>query len=511
MGNWNVDYWPWGGVKICLDEQETKNVFSSADAATTITSALGAIPPPVSIAAAVVGLYIGLEKSAAEAADQGGGVCFELPWVAIYPAENPLLVIPSSNGSPSPPFQGNKQQHVNYAGSDGKVHELWFSDTGGWSHNILSDIAHGGADSQTSLPASGSAVDGFATWWNKQQHVNYIGKDGKVHELWFSDNGGWSHNVLSDAAPGANGQTSLPVAGSPLDGYTTLWNNQQHVNYIGNDGKVHELWFSDNGGWSHNVLSDAAPGANGQISLPVSGSPLDGFETPWNKQQHVNYIGKDGKVHELWFSDNGGWSHNVLSDAAHGANGETSLPVAGSPLDGFFTPWNSQQHVNYIGKDGKVHELWFSDNGGWSHNVLSDAAPGANGQTSLPVAGSPLDGYVTPWNNQQHVNYVGRDGKVHELWFSDNGGWSHNILSDAAPGANGQTSVPLAGSPLDGFFTPWNNQQHVNYIGRDGKVHELWFSDNGGWSHNVLSDAAPGADSTGDLPAPMGYIDGYIT
>ncbi len=54
MGNWNDDYWPWGGVKFCLDEQETKNVFASANAATTITSALGVIPPPVLIAADVI-------------------------------------------------------------------------------------------------------------------------------------------------------------------------------------------------------------------------------------------------------------------------------------------------------------------------------------------------------------------------------------------------------------------------------------------------------------------------
>ena len=67
------------------------------------------------------------------------------------------------------------------------------------------------------------------------------------------------------------------------------------------------------------------------------------------------------------------------------------LPAPGSPLDGFGTPWNNQQHVNSIGQDGKVHELWYSDSGGWQHNTLSDLA-GANG--FLPAPGSRSDGYM---------------------------------------------------------------------------------------------------------------------
>jgi hypothetical protein len=39
----------------------------------------------------------------------------------------------------------------------------------------------------------------------------YVGLDWKIHELWHSDSGGWRHNVLSDLA-GANDPNSLAMS-----------------------------------------------------------------------------------------------------------------------------------------------------------------------------------------------------------------------------------------------------------------------------------------------------------
>ncbi|HXW70369.1 MAG TPA: hypothetical protein VEK34_02835, partial [Methylocella sp.] len=81
-----------------------------------------------------------------------------------------------------------------------------------------------------------------------------------------------------------------------------------------------------------------------------------------------------------------------------------------------------------------------------------------------PAPGSALDGYQTSFNNQQHVNYIGTDGHVHELVYTSH--WGHTDLT-AAAGA----PAAAAGSALDGYQTSFNNQQHVNYIGTDGHVH----------------------------------------
>jgi len=342
---------------------------------------------------------------------------------------------PAATGSALDGYQTTSpnQQHVNYIGTDGHIHELWYANT--WTHNDLTKAT--GAP----LAAPGSPLDGYAS--PNQQHVNYIGIDGHIHELWYGTQ--WAHNDLTEAAGGAP-----PAApGSGLDGYVTASPNQQHVNYIGTDGHVHELWYGTQ--WAHNDLTAAAGGA----PPAVLDSTLDGYVTASPNQQHVNYIGTDGHVHELWYGTQ--WSHNDLTVAA-GA----PLAALDSTLDGYVTTSPNQQHVNYIGTDNHVHELWYETE--WSHNDLT-AAAGAPDAAS----GSPLDGYTSP--KQQHVNFIGVDRHVHELWYETE--WSHNDLT-AATGAG---VVDFAGrkSSLDGYETTYSNQQHVNYVGTNNHVFELWY------------------------------------
>lgn len=99
------------------------------------------------------------------------------------------------------------------------------------------------------------------------------------------------------------------------------------------------------------------------------------------------------------------------------------------------------------------------------------------GPSLTTAANTPIDGYATTFNDQQHVNFIGSDGHVHELVYSDH--WGHTDLTQAAKAPN-----PAPGSPLDGYQTTFNNQQHVNYIGTDGHVHELVYTDH--WRHTDL-------------------------
>jgi hypothetical protein len=85
----------------------------------------------------------------------------------------------------------------------------------------------------------------------------------------------------------------------------------------------------------------------------------------------------------------------------------------------------------------------------------------------VPIAGRHLP-YSTAFNQQQHVNYMGTDTHVHELFFIE--AWQHNDLTV-------QSSAPAIrpATPLAGYATSFNQQQHVIYIGADNHVHELWF------------------------------------
>ena len=337
----------------------------------------------------------------------------------------------------------NNQQHVNFIGTDNHVHELFYDNQ--WHHNDLTLLA--------SAPpvGSGAHIDGYQTEFNNQQHVNFIGTDNHVHELYYV--GAWKHNDLTALA-------GAPAAapGSAIDGYETAFNQQQHVNYLDPGGHVHELYFD--GAWHHNDLTalTGAPAA-------VAGSAIDGYDTTFNNQQHINFMDGNGHVHELYFDS--AWHHNDLTALA-------GAPAAarGSAIDGYQTGSNSQQHVNFMDANGHVHELYYS--GSWKHNDLTAIvnAPAA-------AAGSAMDGYATTFNNQQHINYLDRNGHVHELYYDN--AWHHNDLTQLA---NAPAAQP--GSPVDGYQTAFNNQQHINFLGSDNHVHELFYDNQ--WHHNNLTD-----------------------
>jgi len=216
---------------------------------------------------------------------------------------------------------------------------------------------------------------------------------------------------------------------------------------------VHELMFD--GGWHHADLSVLAGAAD---ALPRAGTPLAGFATEFTGQQHVFYIDPGGLIHELMFGDS--WVHANLTVVSGAAN---SPAVAGSRLAAYVTGFNQQQHVVYLSLENHVHELMFD--GAWHHQDITAAA----GATAfLPVAGSALDGYSTEFNQQQHVNYIGTDTHVHELFFDSM--WKHNDLTV-------QSGAPAirAGTPLVGYATSFNGQEHVIYIDASNRVEEIWF------------------------------------
>ena len=119
-----------------------------------------------------------------------------------------------------------------------------------------------------------------------------------------------------------------------------------------------------------------------------------------------------------------------------------------------------------------------------AHDLTKDA-PGA----PAAAPGSALTGYVSVNPNQQHVNYLTMDGHVHELVYDN--GWHHRDLTKDA-------GAPLAapGSALHGYMSFNPNQQHVNYLGEDGRVYELVY-DNGWSPHDLTSDAGATVNAAG--------------
>jgi hypothetical protein len=334
-------------------------------------------------------------------------------------------------------FNQQDTQHVDYAGGDGHIHELWW-DSNGWYHNDLTNASGAPALSGESR-ANGPGGYMFAA--QGTQHVVFVGEEnesgGHIHELWWNNNG-WHHHDLSDA-------TAAPLSiNVPPGGYVFDSQGTQHVDYVGNDSHIHELWW-DEDGWHHHDLTKAS-GAPAAASQSPAGYASFGGNT-----QHVNYLGTDGFIHELkWKSGN--WKHTNLS-------GLTGAPASLIAPSAYAFAIGDTHHVNYIGIDGHIHELWFDGSWHWDDlSIATGAAPGSG----------VLCAYPFPVTCTRHLAFTNAEGRIHHLWW-DAGVWHHEDLSN--------TGAPLSDfAPLSGYAFNSRRTQHVIYAEiEDLHVYELWW------------------------------------
>ena len=351
----------------------------------------------------------------------------------------------------------DSSQHVNFVGTDGHVRELYIHPGANWVNNDLTAFSGGGV-----LPKAGTALTGY--WGSdNSQHVNFIGSDGHVRELYIHPGANWVNNDLTLLS----GSGVLPAAGSALTAY---WgsDSSQHVLYIGTDGHVHELYIHPGANWVNNDLTALSGGG----TVPARGSALHGY---WgsDSSQHVNFVGTDGHVHELYIHPGANWVNNDLTALAGGG----VLPLEATALTGYWGSDNSQ-HVNFVGTDGHVHELYIHPSANWVNNDLTALSGGG----VLPLAGTALTGY---WgsDSSQHVNFVGTDRHVHELYIHPGSSWVNNDLT----AFSGNGVAPTGGSVLHAYWGS-DSSQHVNFVGTDGHVHELYIHPGASWSNNDLTD-----------------------
>ncbi|MFG2753180.1 hypothetical protein [Streptomyces xanthophaeus] len=341
-----------------------------------------------------------------------------------------LMNIPKASGIPTGYAQPS-HQHVNYVGTDGDLHELWWNGT--WHYNNLSVSSGAVGDDRPQGTVYGHAHPN-GVW----QHVYYKGLDNWAHEL-FWDGGSWHHLNLSHHLGAQFGPDG------PCHSHFNPVLQSHNVYFVGS-GMVHELWWHADHGWHTRNLSD-------ETNAPASAtlSQANGYTTPRDGVLHVNFRGDDRHIHELYHWELK-WRHNDLT-------AETGAPDA-STKDvpwGYVNPNDDTQHVNYIGVDGHVHELWWD--GAWHHNDLSLASGFQRQATDL------CQGYVTP-EGWQHVPFQCGDTAIHILYWKD-GTWSH---FDAWDSMSGNECKDLHRA----YTIPDQQTLHITYLGTDRDVHELW-------------------------------------
>jgi len=368
-------------------------------------------------------------------------------------------------------YEFHNTQILAYVGGNNHVYQLSWQN-GTWSqfdifneiqtnHHVMPPFPKPGIGG----PRGGSPLAAFAFEVYHAAYVVYIDLNNRIQELQFA--GDWS---LIDVFPNQTSDTA-PRADSPLAAFSWEKQKSTHIIYISHDGHdgqhghVRELYWVWPGtrGWQMNDLS-----IHTGAMLPKQGSPLAGYTFENQGTEHVIYIAQDNSIRELYYSG-GQWSSNDLSTTP----GYVS-PAANSPLACYVCEYENTQHVVYIGGDGDVHELYWSN--GWKHNDLTQMTGAPQ-----PAANSALAGYAAEYEKTEHVIYIGNDGDIQELYYSGNA-WQ---VTDLSVSAGSGATAPTAGTPLAGYAFENQGTEHVIYIDINHQVHELYRSGNNWFAGEV--------------------------
>lgn len=312
-----------------------------------------------------------------------------------------------------------------------------------------------------------------------QGYNSTTGGDGQLYELYCSASDDWNVKNLVSEAGGA-------AAATNANGYIWAHQGSQHVVYQGQrfDGHVHELWYTEDDGWNANDLTEAA-GAPLTLSQPY------GYETFYDGTQRVVYQARvGGHIHEL--SNSGDGWHDLDLTAATGA--PPCAPDA-APT-GYSFEDQRTAHVLVRTEVGHILEFW-RDATAWHWGDLTAV-------TGAPVVSDAetVSGYIFRGQGTQHIDYVGGNGHLHELWW-DPSGWHHNDLTAAGAAVPPYPTSSPAGYAFEaGPFQPIATQ-HVIFTGNDGNVHELWWRE-GVWHTN---DIGPLVGAPAIVGAPVAFVE----
>jgi hypothetical protein len=289
--------------------------------------------------------------------------------------------------------------------------------------------------------------------------------------------------TLEMQVPGSRDSAWLPVAGIPLTAHTfsgpdTLWTGSVVLPAARGSRpfrlviREFEAYSTDSsGGEQQRLVYADILGLGGKVigpPQPAAGSALAGYRGS-DGSAHVNYISTDNHVHELYIAPGRNWVDNNLSALANAASPAPNTALAG------YSGTDGSVHVNYIGTDNHVHELYIAPGRNWIDNDLSALANAAS-----PVPNTALAGY---WgtDGSVHVNYISVDNHVHELYIAPGRDWVDNDLTALAGAV-----APAAGCALDGYWGS-DGSQHVNFVGVDNHVHELYIAPGRNWVDNDLT------------------------
>jgi hypothetical protein len=396
------------------------------------------------------------------------------PWATNGREGNDMAAVKPETGTSLTGYWGtDNSQHVNFIGLDDHVHELYIAPGAGWVDNDLTELA----TAQANLPAKQSGLSGYWQSHDSSVHVFYYGSnfgtsDNHVYQLEIFPGGpGWLWENLS-----ATANAIAPEVCRALNGYWGT-DDSQHIDYIAVDNHIHELYRPC--GASPTDWTDGDLTALAGAVAPHQNTALVSYWAA-DSSQHVFFIGVDNHVHHLSIAHGADWSDQDLTTLLAG---DGAMPNVNTALAGFVDD-EGGRHLFYVATDGDIHELYSGTGAipGFDHSLTKVA------HAVAPNLGTALGAYQGT-DNSHHINFFGVDGHVHEIYGSPQNAGSGFVDNDLTKLANAVDPI-VGDAGLHGYWGS-DSSQHVNFIGVDGDLHELYIAPGtNGWVANDLTALA---------------------
>lgn len=241
-------------------------------------------------------------------------------------------------------WSAGRAKQIVFIGDDGRIHELSAEVDRPWRHVDLSAITN------APLPSSHFMV---AYEWQERRskQIVYVGQDGHLHELSLVVGSTWEHRDLTAL-------TNAPRAIDVTVGYEWQEGRCQQIAFVGEDSHVHELSMVAGQNWKHADLSAIT-------SAPAAMNILAGYAWPEGHSKQIAFVGQDGRIHELYVEAGQNWKHVDLTALSQAPVTQITS------LCGYAWLAGDAKQVAYVGNDGEIRELWMPRNGDWKATNLS--------------------------------------------------------------------------------------------------------------------------------------------
>jgi 1-phosphatidylinositol phosphodiesterase len=258
--------------------------------------------------------------------------------------------VPSSTIAPN---GANSQQHNFYLDENGKISDIWYNGTGDqkWHYQNLHDLVPG---------APLAASEPFSTWAlnasTAEQH-NLNLQNGDIIDTYYDGAGHWLQQDLQQLVASANPPQSVSGAFGLVASDSHA---QQHNLYWDEDNNISDIYNSGSG-WIYQCLNTFIPGSPAAASNPVGLVVYDG-----SAQQHNVYRNAANQLCDIWFTGTD-WAYQCLHDLVTGAPG-----AQGRPFSLVVTNADDEQHNLYLDVNGNISDIWFTGNGTWEYQCISE-------------------------------------------------------------------------------------------------------------------------------------------